>query len=119
MQEQKKRWTLILLAVMLAAAVLAGISGNWKQDVAAGNKNYVAVIRIDGPIYGGEGSDSVWESASGTASEQLMKEFRQAREDPHARAVLVRINSPGGDPRRRHRKWRKRWTASGLQANRL
>lgn len=96
MQEQKKRWTLILLAVMLAAAVLAGISGNWKQDVAAGNKNYVAVIRIDGPIYGGEGSDSVWESASGTASEQLMKEFRQAREDPHARAVLVRINSPGG-----------------------
>lgn len=96
MQEQKKKWTVILLIVIAAAAVLIGTSGSWKQNVSAENRNYVAVIRIDGPIYGGAASDSVLESASGTASEELMKEFRQAREDPHARAVLVRINSPGG-----------------------
>lgn len=59
-------------------------------------KGYVAVIRIDGPIYGGAGSESVLNSSEGVSSEDLMRQFQAARKDPQAKAILVRINSPGG-----------------------
>ncbi len=97
MTHKGRNLILLLLVLMIAAAVITGTVHPWQQNGEANReKGYVAVIRIDGPIYGGADSESPWADVSGAASERLMREFRQAREDSRAKAVLVRINSPGG-----------------------
>lgn len=85
---------LLLAAVLvLAAALTFFLRGGVREPV---NQDYVAVIRIDGTIYGGQDGGGLLAQQQGAASERVMKELRQARLDPHAKAVLLRINSPGG-----------------------
>lgn len=94
--EHKKQIIVIAAIVLLAMAVISASSGYWQQR-AEQNKGYVAVIRVDGPIYGGAGSSSIFmNETNGTSSEDLMDQFEQARKDPHAKAILVRMNTPGG-----------------------
>ena len=93
----KRKWMILCIILLFAAAVAAGTSFLWKNTALNGKKEgYVAVIRIDGTIYGGPDRDSVLNGGGGVTSEELMKEFQAARKDPQAKAILVRINSPGG-----------------------
>ncbi len=61
-----------LLAVLLMLAVVGQVAGTTEG---------VALIRIEGPIY---------------QSRDLLESIRRARESKRAKAVLVRIDSPGG-----------------------
>lgn len=82
---------LLLAAVLIVAAALTFfLRGGVREPV---NQDYVAVIRIDGTIYGGQDGGGLLAQQQGAASERVMKELRQARLDPHAKAVLLRINS--------------------------
>lgn len=57
--EAKRKYTLLGIIILLIAAIAAGTSGFWKDGAAENAKQgYVAVIRIDGPIYGGPEADS-------------------------------------------------------------
>ncbi|WP_299143872.1 signal peptide peptidase SppA [uncultured Dialister sp.] len=95
--EAKRKYMLVGVIILLVAALVAGTSSLWKGSAVESRKQgYVAVIRIDGPIYGGPDTDSLLSGSSGVTSEQIMKEFQAARKDPEAKAILVRINSPGG-----------------------
>ena len=95
--EAKRKYMLLCIVILLIAAIAAGTSDFWKDSgVESAKQGYVAVIRIDGPIYGGPDTDSILSGSSGVTSEQIMKEFQTARKDPQAKAILVRINSPGG-----------------------
>ena len=95
--EAKRKYMLLCIVILLIAAIAAGTSDFWKDSgVENAKQGYVAVIRIDGPIYGGPDTDSILSGSSGVTSEQIMKEFQTARKDPQAKAILVRINSPGG-----------------------
>ena len=81
-------------ALVLAAALAFFLrSGLIREPAAPG---YVAVIRIDGALYGGEDAGGLLAQQQGTASERVMRELREARLDPQARAVLLRLNTPGG-----------------------
>ena len=93
----KRKWVIAAVILLVAAALGAACMNVW-QDRSFQNKGkgYVVVIRIDGPIYGGAGSESVLNSSEGVSSEDLMRQFQAARKDPQAKAILVRINSPGG-----------------------
>lgn len=83
--------------ILLAIAIAAGTSDSWRpHGVNEKGNGYVAVIRIDGPIYGGPDTEALFSNGGNVTSEQLMKEFKMARQDPQAKAILVRINSPGG-----------------------
>lgn len=54
------------------------------------SKNEVAVIYASGQIYDGKGSeDNIY-------SENLSKTIREAREDKDVKAIVLRVNSPGG-----------------------
>jgi protease-4 len=53
-------------------------------------KDKIAVIYATGPIDGGEGDDSK------IGSERFGKAIRKARKDSAVKAIVVRINSPGG-----------------------
>ncbi len=54
-------------------------------------KNKIAVIYALGSIGGGEGDDYT------IGSEKLSKTIREARLDTNVRAIVLRVNSPGGD----------------------
>ena len=54
-------------------------------------KDEVAVIYAMGQIYDGKGDEE-----QGIYSENLSKTIRKAREDKNVRAVVLRVNSPGG-----------------------
>lgn len=94
--QEKRKWMMVLLVVLLLAAVAVGVAPTWKEEAQSSEKGYVAVVRIDGAIYGGPESDSVFESSGGASSEEIMRQLKKAREDPKAKAILIRINSPGG-----------------------
>ncbi len=93
---KKRLWVIAAAVLVVLAAVSAAFHGSWKEDGAEGSRGYVAVIRIDGTIYGGDGGGSLLEKGQGTGSEIVMRELRQARNDPKAKAVLIRLNTPGG-----------------------
>lgn len=54
------------------------------------SRNKIAVIYAVGEIAGGEGSES------SIGSEDLSKTIRKAREDDNVKAIVMRVNSPGG-----------------------
>lgn len=83
---------------------LKGLTGSNKSINAMGNANYaksykdksaskneVAVIYASGQIYDGKGNED-----QGVYSENLSKIIRKAREDNNVKAVVLRVNSPGG-----------------------
>jgi protease-4 len=76
---------LILIALFLAVMVLSFAKGKF------GN---VAVIEIGGVI-ATEGSDSIF-SGQITSSEEIVNEIKKANKDEDIKAILFKINSPGG-----------------------
>ena len=58
--------------------------------VKSPSKNEVAVIYASGQIYSGKGSEE------NIYSENLIKTIREVREDEKVKAVVLRVNSPGG-----------------------
>lgn len=54
------------------------------------SKNEVAIIYASGQIYDGKGSEE------NIYSENLSKTIRKAREDKNVKAIVLRVNSPGG-----------------------
>lgn len=65
------------------------------------DKNKIAVIYASGEIVGGEGSETV------IGSERISKAIRQARLDEHIKAVVLRVNSPGGSALASDVMWRE------------
>ena len=61
-----------------------------KKDDKKNSKNKVAIIYASGEINGGDGNDN------SIGSESISKALRQAREDGKVKAVVLRVNSPGG-----------------------
>ena len=54
------------------------------------SRNRIAVIIADGEIVNGKGD------ASSIGSESLVKQLRKVREDDKVKAIVLRVNSPGG-----------------------
>ena len=83
---------------------LKGLTGSNKSINAVGNANYaksykdknvskneVAVIYASGQIFDGKGNEE-----QAIYSENLSKTIRKAREDKNVKALVLRVNSPGG-----------------------
>jgi protease-4 len=60
------------------------------DDILNPSENIIAVIYAEGSIVDGKGGDGQ------IGSESLSKAIRDAREDKNVKAVVLRINSPGG-----------------------
>ena len=82
---------------------LKGLTGSNKSINAVSNANYaksyktkssgkneVAVIYASGQIYDGKGTEE------NIYSDDLSKTIRKAREDENVKAIVLRVNSPGG-----------------------
>lgn len=60
------------------------------SPVASSSRNRIAVIYADGNIVTGEGSET------SIGSDKYAKEIKKARMDDKVKAIVIRINSPGG-----------------------
>ena len=77
---------LIIVAIVLIS-VIAGLVILLQAPAFFGN---IAMIRIEGTIASEKGI------LGGTSSEEIVKQIKEAREKDSIKAVLIRINSPGG-----------------------
>ena len=69
--QKHRKWMILGIILLLVVAVAAGTADVWKNaSTDTGKKGYVAVIRIDGPIYGGPDTESVLTGNSGVTSEE-------------------------------------------------
>ncbi|HYG03473.1 MAG TPA: signal peptide peptidase SppA [Chryseosolibacter sp.] len=66
------------------------------------SKNEIAVIVAEGTIMPGEG-----ESDDVIGGEEFVEEIRKAREDDDVKAIVLRVNSPGGEFRASDMIWRE------------
>lgn len=86
-----KRSVIIIIGVVIAISLLVAIfSAGRNKSVPQGK---VAVIRVEGVIIGGQG-DSWLQNGGGT--DAIIRQIRQVKDDQSIKAVVIRINSPGG-----------------------
>lgn len=97
----KRFWT--VLGVILLVGVLAGASCSVGVLVGAalgGNafsgigRDTVAVVYVEGTIQGGESSGLF--ASGGAYSDQIVRWLQRAERDPAVKAVVLRVDSPGG-----------------------
>lgn len=79
----------VILFFIFIAAVIGGVAN---IDDDGGN---VALIRVSGVITGGESDRSPFGDSS-TGSEDLVADLEKARKNDAVKAIVLRINSPGG-----------------------
>jgi protease-4 len=91
----KKSVMLVIGIVVVLSLVGVGFHGlGAKEKGKASEANKIAIIYVDGVIIGGRGQTSVLMEQGGT--DQIIKQIHQARDDESVKAVVLRINSPGG-----------------------
>ena len=95
---EKNKKVIIVVAIMIAMVAIVCFGG---LNTRPGghkivSKDRVAVINVTGPIVGGNDDPLELGNANSTTSGSLMKKFRKARQDESVKAVLLRIDSPGG-----------------------
>ncbi|MCJ7797502.1 MAG: signal peptide peptidase SppA [Thermoleophilia bacterium] len=76
--------------------IVVGVVGSMSvfQGVDTGGEG-VALIRIEGMILSGQSGFSPFAGVS-AGSDDIVKQIEKASEDKEARAILLRVNSPGG-----------------------
>ncbi|HVJ67226.1 MAG TPA: signal peptide peptidase SppA [Caulifigura sp.] len=77
-------------AMQLWAQILAG------PQVKKSNKDAVAIVYVDGPIMLGKAEASPFGGSSGAFSEPIRKALDEAARDDKVKAVVLRVDSPGG-----------------------
>jgi len=66
------------------------------RDVGRWQPARVAVVLVDGTLMDGDGGDFPFPSNEFAWSERIIAALGEAAEDPSVRAVVLRVNSPGG-----------------------
>ncbi len=99
--QSAKEVSLITLTGLAALAILIGgsigLSWYWGQQPQSCN---VAVAQLYGSVvyYPNEGGNDASNTLDQTASEDVRQQIETADADPSIKAILLRIDSPGGDP---------------------
>lgn len=93
----RKRTVVAVVVVLLVVGSIVGIALTSTPEgwgLTGGSGNAVGLVFLEGVITTGTSESGLLGSVLG--SESVLAELRQAREDPATRAVVLRINSPGG-----------------------
>ena len=72
-----------------------------------GTPKKIAVVRVEGDILRGEGSRGPFGAVQIAGSDPITRRIRRAADDPEVAAIVVRIDSPGGDGNASDLIWRE------------
>jgi protease-4 len=72
-----------------------------------GTPKKIAVVRVEGDILRGEGARDPFGAVQIAGSEPIARRIRRAADDPGVAAIVVRIDSPGGDGNASDLIWRE------------
>lgn len=75
--------------------------GKYQANAPESKGDKIGVVIADGEIYSGKSSDGVIGSSS------FIKSLREAKEDEEVKAIVIRINSPGGSALASDIMWRE------------
>ncbi|HMM22221.1 MAG TPA: signal peptide peptidase SppA [Selenomonadales bacterium] len=91
-----KRSVVLLLAIVVLISLVAAAFWNpaAKRQARSGGVEKIAIIYVEGVIMGGRGTGDIFGESSGT--DGIIKQLHKARDDAAVKAVVLRINSPGG-----------------------
>lgn len=91
-----KRSVVLVIGIVVIISLIAAafVTPRLKQRSMAGEKPKIAVIYVEGVIIGGRGQNTLLAEYGGT--DNLIKQLHEARDDSSVKAVILRINSPGG-----------------------
>ncbi len=84
---------LALVSLLVAAVVKSGDGKGLHPRSYNGSSQVVGIIDISGTIMGGSTQGLFGEE---TGADKIMKQLREAAKDPSVKAVVLRLNSPGG-----------------------
>ncbi|HVW14190.1 MAG TPA: signal peptide peptidase SppA [Mucilaginibacter sp.] len=88
--DELKERTGIAKKSSLHTVELADYTGSGDKPEKKDNKNHIAIIYASGEIAGGDGDDN------SIGSDRISAALRKARLDDNVKAVVLRVNSPGG-----------------------
>jgi protease IV len=83
-----------LLFICIAALVVGIGKVPTKATHQANGDGKIGIIYLEGPIVGGSGSGGIWGDPTGT--DTTIRYIRKAGEDKDVRAIVLRLNTPGG-----------------------
>lgn len=86
---------LLIVILLLALGVFAVMSSMGGQEGLSAASAPIALIRVDGMIVAGE-SETSFLSGGARGSDDVVDEIQRAVKDPEVKAILLRVNSPGG-----------------------
>lgn len=86
----------VVVAAVVASLVLGLVTAPRARTelAAAEGGRTVGLIYIDGEITGGPSTSGFFGTTTG--SDSILSQLKEAREDPEVKAVVLRVNSPGG-----------------------
>src|SRR6266404_2899258 len=82
-----------------------------RRDLRWGERPRIAVVRVVGTISRGEGGRDPFGAVRVAGSEPISRQIRRAADDPRVAAIVVRIDSPGGDGTASDLIWRELYRA--------
>ena len=83
-------------AASSSTANFATPATQWQEEIVEGTgPDRVAIIEVDGTIASGNGGGNIFGAGQLTA-EDWISQIEQATDDPQVKAVVLRVNSPGG-----------------------
>ncbi|MDP2859274.1 MAG: signal peptide peptidase SppA [Bacillota bacterium] len=97
MDPTRKRILVYVLAGAVVLSMLYGLTaspGNDSGLATGAGGDSIGIIYIEGAIAGGHSSSSLYGTTLG--SDNILALIREAEKDPSIRALVLRINSPGG-----------------------
>ncbi len=91
-------------SVHLTKAVTGTSTG---RELRWGGRPKIGVVRVVGDIVGGEGARDPFGAVELAGSDPIARRIRRLADDPTVGAILVRIDSPGGDGNASDLIWRE------------
>ena len=98
---KQRRWLWVVLGATAAIVLGCGLcaSGSFLATYLSGGRELglgaaVGIVRVEGAIMGGRGSP--FGGATAAYSDQVVEQLRKAGQDAMVKAVVLRVDSPGG-----------------------
>jgi len=85
--------SVIIIISLLIVFSLAGLAFR-SSSKRPSQPEKIAIIYVEGVIVGGRGQSNMFTEQGGT--DQVIKQLHEARDDESVKAIVLRINSPGG-----------------------